>query len=158
MSSSNKSEFLGLNIWSGSDIPKMADFNYDNSTVDAAMKNHCNDTDIHISDEERAKWNSPYYMNVYFGDSGANRTIETGCPFAPSFGIIFANVTAPSTANFASKMHTHFSAFVSKRANTLGANLSGTTLTVKQSTAAVTGSEYASLNASGYTYCYILFR
>lgn len=158
MSSSNKSEFLGLNIWSGSDIPKMTDFNYDNSTVDTAMKNHCNDTDIHISDEERAKWNSPYYMNVYFGDSSASRTIETNCPFEPSFGIIFANVTAPSTSNYSSKIHTHFSAFVSKRACTLGATLSGTKLTVKQSTAALIGSEYSGLNGTGYTYCYILFR
>lgn len=158
MSSSNKSEYLGLNIWSGADIPKMADFNFDNSTIDTAMKNHNSDTDLHITAEERENWNQPYYMNVYFGDSSASRTIDTKCPFEPSFGIIFANVTAPSTANFTSKMHTHFSAFVSKRACTLGANLNGTQLVVKQDTTASTGSEYVSLNASGYTYCYILFR
>lgn len=158
MSSSNKSEFLGLNEWTGSDIPKMADFNYDNSVIDAAMHAHCNDTDGHINGGEREKWNSPYYMNVYFGDSLANRTIVTNCPFDPTFGIIFANVTAPDTVNFSTNMHTHFSAFVSKRASTLGAGLSGRNLTVRQSTTAITGSEYASLNATGYTYCYILFR
>lgn len=158
MSSSNKSDFLGLNVWSGSDIPKMADFNYDNSVIDTAMAEHCSDTGIHTSSSEREKWNSPYYMNVYFGNSAANRTVVTDCPFEPSFGIIFANVTSTDTVNFSNNMHTHFAAFVSKRACTLGAGLSGKNLTVRQSTTAVTGNEYASLNATGYTYCYVLFR
>lgn len=158
MSSSNKSEFLGLNVWSGSDIPKMADFNYDNSVIDSVLKAHCEDIDVHTNSSERQKWNTPYYMGVYFGDSTSSRTVVTNCPFEPTFGVIFANVTAPATANFANSMHTNYFAFVSKRACTLGAGLSGSNLTVRQTATAITGDEYVSLNAKGYTYCYILFR
>lgn len=158
MSSSNKSEFLGLNIWDGTDIPKRADFNYDNSVVDSAMKNHCENTELHISTEEREAWNAPYYMNVYFGNGNANRVIETDCPFTPSFGFVFANLTAPQTANFDNKMHTNHFAIISKRANTLGASLSDKNITVRYTATALTGNEYVSLNAVGYTYCYILFR
>lgn len=158
MGSSNKSEFLGLNIWAGTDIPKRTDFNYDNSLIDGAMKNHFEDMQMHITDEERKKWNQPYYMNVYFGNNAATRTVSTGCPFEPTFGIVFANVTAPAVANFPNSMHYNYFAVVSKRANTLGASLSGKNLVIKQSAAAIISNEYACFNATGYTYCYILFR
>lgn len=158
MSSANKSEFLGLNIWAGTDIPKRADFNFDNTVIDEAMKQHCENTDVHITSEDRQAWGQMYFSGVYYGNSASSRTIETNCPFEPSFGIVFANTTAPSVSNFSGGMSYNYFALVSKRANTLGAALSGKNLVVKQSATAVVSNEYAALNATGYTYCYILFR
>jgi len=158
MGSSNKSEFLGLNIWAGTDIPKRTDFNYDNALIDGALKEHCEDMQQHVTQKEREEWSKPYYMNVYFGNSAATRTIVTGCPFEPTLGIVFANVTAPAVTNFSNSMNNNYFAVVSKRANTLGASLSGRNLAVKQSSTAAASNEYACFNATGYTYCYILFR
>lgn len=39
MPSSNKTENYGFNLWSGTDMPKKADFNADNLIIDTALKN-----------------------------------------------------------------------------------------------------------------------
>lgn len=159
MSSTNKTEYLGLNSWASTDVPKRTDFNYDNSVIDEAMKNHNDNSDVHLRNGERDIWNSPYYMGVYYGTGGsAERTIATGCPFQPRFGIIFANGTAPAVTNFSGSANSNYFALVSSRANTIGASVSGNNLLVKSSAAPSVSNEYPNLNASGYTYCYILFR
>jgi len=159
MSSTNKTEFLGLNSWASTDIPKRADFNHDNSVIDEAMKNHSENNDVHLRDGEREAWNSPYYMGVYYGTGGsAERTVVTGCPFKPRFGVIFANGTSPSVTNFSGSLNYNYFALVSLRANTIGASISGSDLIVKSFSMPSVSNEYPSLNSSGYTYCYVLFR
>lgn len=158
MSSTNKTEYLKLNNWASTDIPKRADFNYDNAVIDEAMNSHCSNGNLHINDGERERWNLPYYMGFYYGNAESTRTVQTNCPFEPSFGIIFANGTAPSVTNFAGSYKSNYFALISLRANTIGASLSGNNIVVRSPANAVVSNEYANLNASGYTYCYILFR
>lgn len=55
MSSTNKTEKLGLNSWIGSDKPKRIDFNTDNEIIDRAISEHTEDTVVHINAEEREK-------------------------------------------------------------------------------------------------------
>lgn len=158
MSSTNKSEYLGLNMWAGTDVPKRTDFNSDNLIVDNAFKNHESNDVMHVNQTERNTWNMPYYANVYYGNGASSREIETNCPFEPAFGIIFANAAPVRVTYFDSKLSYNYMAFVAKRANSSGASLSGTTLTVKQSTSPVKEKEVACLNATATTYYYILFR
>ena len=157
MSSSNRTETLGLNSWLGSDRPERADFNADNEIIDSTLAEHF-ESACHITDSERTKWNSPYFFGVYFGDATLSRTIETNCPFNPTWGIIFKGSSMPATTDFANSRNFNHFAFVSVRSNTSGASLSGTTLTVKQSSSAIYSGEYAALNRLGDTYIYILFR
>lgn len=157
MSSSNRTETLGLNSWLGSDRPERADFNADNEIIDATLAEHF-ESSVHITDSERAKWNSPYYFGVYFGDAALTRTIETNCPFTPTWGIIFKGSAMPATTDFSNNRNLNHFAIVSVRSSTSGASLSGTAITVKQSSTAIYSGEYAALNGMGDTYCYILFR
>ena len=54
MGSAQKTDFLSLNKWISTDIPKREDFNYDNATIDNAIKEHTNDMSKHISQSERS--------------------------------------------------------------------------------------------------------
>ena len=63
MSSTNKTEKLGLNSWIGSDKPKRIDFNTDNEIIDRAISQHTEDTVVHINAEEREK----YPQGIYAG-------------------------------------------------------------------------------------------
>lgn len=157
MSASNRTETIGLNSWLGSDRPERADFNADNAIIDSTLAEHFGD-DCHITDAEREKWNSPYYFGVYFGDATLTRTIETDCPFTPNWGIVFKGNATPAITDFASSKNYNSFAIVSRRSSMLGVELSGTTLTVRQSGAALISNEYAAMNGLGDVYCYILFR
>lgn len=158
MSSTDKTFLLQLNQWDSSDIPKREDFNADNQIIDEFFMNHLEDSISHIMPSERTKWNTPYYTESYFGDGQQTRTIDTDCPFKPSFGIIFA-VGAPAiSTRFDSKLSQHNFAFITQRGSTLGASLSDKKITVKNKSTPEIDSEYVSLNSVGYTYLYILFR
>ncbi len=68
MSSTNKTEKLGLNSWIGSDKPKRIDFNTDNEIIDRAVSQHTEDTVVHINAEERERWNNYMFTGMYYGD------------------------------------------------------------------------------------------
>lgn len=50
---------------------------------------HIRDTDIHVSPEEKAKWNTPLAFSSYTGDGSSSRTISLG--FRPSYVAVFAS-------------------------------------------------------------------
>lgn len=160
MSSTNKTENLRLNSWVGSDKPMRTDFNYDNEIIDNAITEHKNDKSIHITDEERAIWNSYMYMGMYFGNGDFERTIETKCPFDASFGIVFANSRPVSVTRFGDSRNYNYTAFIGHQANSSGALLSGNRrdISVIQSVSPEMVNEYMNLNEVGVAYNYILFR
>ena len=158
MSSTEKTSFLKLNVWSSTDIPKRVDFNTDNSRIDTAFQEHVDDGEKHVSSSERETWNLPYYVGFYYGDGALQKTINTNCPFEPNFGIIFAGGMPPSVTDFSGKTKYNYFGFLSKRASTSGLTLSGKQITISTSGGAVVNGEYISLNNMGSTYCYLLFR
>ncbi len=157
MSSSNRTETLGLNSWLGSDRPERADFNADNEIIDATLAEHFEST-CHITESERNKWNTPYYFGVYFGDGNLTRTITTNCPFNPTWGLVFKGNAMPATTDFSNSRNLNHFAIVSVRSNMSGVELSGQNLKIRQSGSAIYSNEYSSINEYGATYCYILFR
>lgn len=158
MSSSSKTENLRLNNWSGSDIPKREDFNMDNSIIDSVLGSHIEDTAVHITNEERTKWNSHYYIGTYVGNNSSSRNITLGCSFEPSWGIVFAVGTMPSINDYTNRANYNYFGIVSLNGSTIGLSLSGRQLTAVQSTTAVSGTEYRNFNEGGNTYVYIVFR
>ena len=52
MSSTNKTEELGLNQWVGTDVPKMEDFNNDNALIDKAISDHIWSASAHVTMEQ----------------------------------------------------------------------------------------------------------
>ena len=159
MGSSQKTDFLSLNKWISTDIPKREDFNYDNTTIDTAMKTHTNDMSKHVSSAERSEWNEPHFIGFYTGNgSNSARTINTECSFNPSFGIVFATNSTPGVTDFSSKLHRNRFAFLTKRASNTGLSLSGTNIVIAASGIAGDISETTEYNQNGGLYAYILFR
>ena len=58
MSSSYKTNYLGLNRFVGTDHPKMEDVNFDNQTIDAKFQEHI-ESKLHITEEERQQLGVP---------------------------------------------------------------------------------------------------
>ena len=91
MSATNKTSYLGLSSWLGSDKPQRTDFNSDNEKIDAFASEHTTDLQCHLSEEDREKFDLPYYYGVYFGNGEQKQTVVTNCPFRP------ISATAPVT-------------------------------------------------------------
>lgn len=76
MSSTNKTEELGLNQWIGSDIPKMDDFNSDNAKIDKTVGEHIGDSSIHVTAQQKRVWSNPIGCLSYIGDGSSNRSLK----------------------------------------------------------------------------------
>ena len=53
MSSSAKTEKMGLNQWQGTDIPKRNDFNTDNQKIEDFVTTHTENTVLHTTQAEK---------------------------------------------------------------------------------------------------------
>lgn len=158
MSSTNKTTYLGLNSWLGTDKPQRADFNTDNELIDTAIGEHFEDEIRHITGEERETWNSPYFIGTYFGNGETPRTITTKCPFEPSIVIVFANSFTPTVTNFSASTVRHYFGFATKRGSTMDFSFDKKNLIIKSTTDGTNGNEYVMLNQIGKTYIYIMIR
>lgn len=158
MASSKKTDYLDLNVWASTDVPQRIDFNDDNSKIDLAMEEHCEDEEMHVTKADRNKWNSPYYIGFYYGDGAVTKTVKTSCSFKPSFGIVFAGDVPPSTTDFTNNMKRNYFGFLSQRISTSGISFSGADIVIPDNSRAALYNEYMNFNVAGVVYCYVLFR
>lgn len=160
MSSSNKTENLQLNSWIESDVPKRADFNYDNEIIDRTISEHTSDAISHITQDERECWNNYLHMGMYFGNGTPTRIVETNCPFEASFGIIFANNRPVSVTKFNDARDYNYVGFISALSNGLGVALEedNRNISVNQTPTPLISGEHAYFNETGMAYTYVLFR
>ncbi|MCI8648810.1 MAG: hypothetical protein HFG20_01690 [Anaerotruncus sp.] len=166
MASSNKTANLQLNQWVGSDKPKMADFNSDNSKIDAAFAAHTGNTAIHITAQERQTWNSgaPVFGS-YVGNGQSFRIIDLG--YIPSFGIIFAVDKLPLVASGGTGNMMAYCAFLSKQGASSSAFIEDGTSGMGTgeergfgviSMLSASNNAIPHLNDKDVTYCYMLYR
>ncbi len=160
MSSTNKTKNLGLNSWIGSDKPKRIDFNTDNEIIDQVVSGHNQDTSLHISDDERERWNNYMFTGMYYGNGTTQRVITTSCPFEARIGFVFANSRTMSIVRFSESKNNNYFGIFGFLANSLGIKLNDDckSFTVNQSASAMTSGEYANFNESGVAYHYVMFR
>ncbi len=160
MSSTNKTENLGLNSWVGTDIPKREDFNADNVLIDKIVSAHTSDNDVHIESDEREKWNSPYYIGVYYGDGATSRTLTfDDMPFKPKWCIVFAASVFSSVIDFTNKASYNYFGIATSSGSTVGLTItSAKKLKVVQSSTAVSSTGFRNFNENGITYIAIFFR
>lgn len=157
MSSKEKTPNLNLNLWDGSDKPKRADFNYDNEILDSVIAAHINNADIHMSQEETEKLNSPFIMGSYIGDGASTRIIKLS--FTPSFIVVFASSVPFSAYDKENNKVYSFGAAVGSAYGSSGIQMGENSFTVIESTGVATASNYyPRMNTSGYRYQYIAFR
>lgn len=160
MSSTNKTPNLKLNSWIGSDKPKRSDFNADNEIIDNVVSSHIGNADMHITSQERDKWNTFIDVGVYFGDGLNEKKITFNSSFEISCVIIFANNRPSSIVRFTNNKKYNYFAFACHQGGTLGVKLAddGKSMTVRQDVTAQIYDEVSSLNELGVSYTYILIR
>lgn len=159
MSSTNKTKNLKLNQWVGSDIPQRTDFVNDNDIIDKAIHNHTIDNTAHCSSDEKEKWNNPYYITTYTGDGTNVRTLDIGCPWPISWGIVLANGYTANVADFENEKDYQFLNVFSNKGSIYGVSIvSGNQLKLVQSSIAFMNSELRCFNQTGVTYVVIAFR
>lgn len=158
MSATNKTSFLGLSSWLGSDKPQRTDFNADNEKIDEFASEHTADTQCHLSAEDREKFDLPYYYGVYFGNGQPSQTITTKCPFEPTFGFVYSISSPAHETDFDNKACYNYFALAAQRGSTSGITISGSNLIAASSPNPVSEKEYTRMNSVGRTYFYVLFR
>lgn len=88
MGSSYKTPHLNLSCFVGTDKPKMDDFNSDNKKIDSAMKIHEDNSNVHVTLEEKERWNSgAFTVGTYCGDGKTKRDVNIG--FCPRLCFVF---------------------------------------------------------------------
>jgi hypothetical protein len=152
MPSSYKTTHLRLNQWIGSDIPKRTDFNSDNIMVEEICGSHINNAQIHITQDERSKWNAPFVTGKYNGSGQVERTISLG--FTPAFVQVFA-ANKPTGADSASDC---YSAMASAAVGSVGIQIVSGGITVQTGSVNAVGGYVPKLNAAGVEYAYIAYK
>ena len=157
MSSTNKTEELGLNQWVGTDVPKMEDFNNDNALIDKAISDHIWSASAHVTMEQKKAWSNPINCAVYLGDGADTRRVKLNLGFEPSICFVFAVSQPPSVADFGNNMNYNYFGIATINGSMVGLNLDGNYLEV--ATGATTAVfERQCYNQLGKSYLVIGFR
>lgn len=157
MSSTNKTPYLKLNSWLGSDIPCRADFVMDNDLIDSSIEKHFNDVNSHVTTQEKYKWNNTIYTQGYTGVGGEFKTIELNCNVVPKWGFVYAIDYPTVVTDFLNKTTYHYFGFFNQNITNNGFDFKGKTLTVKNMYCPFFESEMYSFNKNGAHYMIVAF-
>ena len=146
MPSTNKTANLSLNQWAESDRPMRNDFNSDNALIDSALGNHINNSNIHVTAEEKEFLKDSHITHMYTGTGESSKTIILTEKFRCI--LVFANAK-PLAESGKVYSATGYVGLGSSLGLSLSA--SGTGFTVSQN-------DTACLNETGVQYKVIMFK
>ncbi len=152
MASTNKTPYLGLNQWLGTDKPTRSDFALDNSILDEKVGSHINASLQHLTSEEKEKLDNPYVIKIIQGTGDKIRTVTLD--FTPSIALCFIP-DAPMcvTENGVSTVNAAFS--ISDVGGSGGIIIAENAVKLRNTT---DGNTVFNLNASGTQYILAAFR
>ena len=160
MASTNKTPNFNLNSWLGTDKPTRSDFNSDNELIDSILSEHIENSDVHISSEQKAKLEQPFVKGMIAGNGESSKTITFD--FAPSFVIYFQENFALAEydmENSYNRCHAGIATTISGISScSAGLQLYGNKLTVQQTTGEAEYGLFINLNEDGGQYTYIAFK
>lgn len=155
MAASEKTPVLGLSLWTGTDKPRRADFVSDNQALETLVGGHIGSADLHLSDERRARLDTPIEVRTYTGTGTASRSLVFGFP--PRAAIVFA--VGKGASEYTGAYTKHYAGFSAGGRHSLGVALSTVQVQVQQGqTAPAAGGSMPALNESGVTYAVLAFR
>lgn len=111
-----------------------------------------NDT-IHVTAEDKEKWNEPSAIGFYLGNGSSSRSVKVG--FAPQLIILMAAGKPPMTIDFTNSTAKNYFAMANPSTNSLGIELTSTGFKLSNSSL---GSVTADLNSAGVSYIYIAYK
>ncbi len=156
MASTNKTDNLGLNLWQGTDRPQRGDFNSDNMIVDTALGEHIANSDLHLTETEKARVKRPVQYYSYLGDGAAQASLSLS--FTPSMVIVYCDGMPFCLYDSAKECTKVYSAVAGYGAGgSSGVAIEGSALKFTQDTAAKNG-YMKCLNESGKQYRVAVIR
>lgn len=117
-------------------------------------KTHVDDSDIHVTAEEKDYWKAPFVTGTFVGDGEAQQDIIIG--FKPKCLFVFGTGTA--CMGYENGEHSCYFAFSISGKSTKGVAVSDMGFTVKMTSTMTSKNVTAKLNISGQTYNYIAFK
>lgn len=157
MPSTNKTNYLSLNQWVDTDRPMRNDFNSDNAIIDGALGGHINNSDIHVTAEEKAYLKDAQSVYMYTGTGESQKTVTL--TEAVRFVVVYAvgkpfseyDAVSGKTKAYAATGYVGLGASLG-----LSVSASGTGFTVNQGEDE--SGNYPCLNESGVQYRVIMFK
>ena len=157
MPSSNKTSYLGLNKFIGTDKPKMADFNEDNRILDTRFQAHEESKELHLTPEVLAVLaKGDFVLGSYVGNGVYRRTIPLD--FQPAFGMLFPVGQPPLYFDANTRNNAVFSGFFSRLGCSPSLSLKGEGLAVEQYQQIGGDMKSYYYNQQGVTYVYIAWK
>ncbi len=160
MASTNKTANFNLNSWLGTDKPTRSDFNSDNELIDSILSEHIENSDVHISSEQKSKLEKPFVKGLIAGNGESSRNITFD--FNPSFVIYYQEsyaLTEYDMDNSYNRCHSGIASMISGFGTcSSGLSLSGNKLTVHQTIGEAEYGVFNNLNEDGGQYVYIAFK
>lgn len=155
MSSSNKTPYLHLNSFLGSDVPVRTDFNNDNLLVDQAVKNHVQNHDMHFDVEEKLRVDQMFYFTGYMGDNKPTKTITL--PFSPAFVFVYCTSLPLNRVDSSAGVKYNNMGFATQGEGTWGIDLNENILEVHYDPKISSG-EIMYMNAMAMAYTVVALR
>ncbi|MCI9274086.1 MAG: hypothetical protein HFE39_09075 [Clostridiales bacterium] len=156
MPTNHKTPKLQLNSWLGTDKPMRSDFVEDNTLLDALLGGHLEDSQLHLSQQDRTALSSPFVVTLLGGTGDASRNHVL--PFAPRLVLVYLR-NAPFSRYDADRGCTVCNAAAAGSGSKSGGiALNGTTLTLTQSQSVPEDHIFYNLNANGGQYACVAFR
>ena len=152
MAASEKTAFLGLSLWAGTDKPKRSDFVEDNEALETLVGGHLQNNDLHLNAARLARVDAPFEVRTYTGTGAENRSIVFG--FAPRAVMVFA--VGKGAAEYNGTCTKQYAGFSVEGQHSLGVELSTIQAVVHQQSEAE--GSCAALNETGVVYVMLAFR
>lgn len=137
MATTSYTQNLGLCAWNAGDRPKRIDFVTDNNIIDEVLGEHVNNSSIHVTEEEKTRFENPYTVYTYLGDGAANKTIELTDEY--TFAIVFQKFYPTVEIDSNQNIISHFAVVGRSFGSSANITLSKQSLVVTQDTVATDG-------------------
>lgn len=155
MASSSYTPNLGLCAWKSTDRPKRIDFVNDNSIIDTKLGEHLADTTVHVTAEEKAKYDSPYTVLSYIGDGEATQKIALDESY--TFAIVFQKYYPAVEIDSSNNAVSHFAIVGRAFGSSSNISMNTTSITVTQDSTASDG-VINNFNEAQGQYVILLFK
>ncbi len=155
MSSTSYTPNLGLCAWKSSDRPKRMDFVNDNAIIDEKLGEHLSDMGIHVTTEEKQRYENPYTVFSYVGDGAATKKFTLSDSY--SFALVFQKYYPPVEIDSNNNAVAHFAIVGRTIGSTSTMTMNSTSVTVVQDSTATDGVKN-NFNESEGQYVMLLFK
>lgn len=114
---------------------------------------HIRNSDIHVTLEDKSKWDDPFAIGFYLGNGSSSRTVAIG--FEPRLVILMASGYPAVAIDFAQSSAKSYMAVASSDFSSQGIQISSTGFKVSTATS---GGVTSNLNSMGTSYIYIAYK